>query len=127
MRNTIIYTTILLIFTLILVSYGYIITNNKADQLTSKLNTLEDNLVNNNWDTTRDNTESLNQAWEEASFTWSIFMDHNEIDKLDLSISKIISLVELEKKDKALTELKLAKELARQIPTNEKIKIENIF
>ncbi|MCK8826331.1 DUF4363 family protein [Natroniella acetigena] len=127
MKNIIIYTTILLIITLSLVSYVYIITNNRAEQLILKLDTLEDDLTNNNWDTIENNTDSLNQTWEKASFTWSIFMDHNEIDKLALSISKITSLIKLEKKEKALTELKLAKELARQIPTNEKIRIENIF
>ncbi|MCK8816547.1 DUF4363 family protein [Natroniella sulfidigena] len=127
MKKTIIYTSILLVITLSLVSYGYIATNNRADQLISKLNALEDNLNNNHWENIKNNTESLNQAWEEANFTWSILMDHNEIDKLDLSISKIISLIELEEKEKALTELRIAKELARQMPSNEKIRIENIF
>ncbi len=79
------------------------------------------------WEEALPVAEELKRKWERTNAWWTPFMDHREIDDLDQSMVKVLSLVEVRRLDDLLVEINLAQRMAARILEKERPHLRNIF
>lgn len=127
MNKKVIGITIFLILLLGLTFYGYRKVINSAKPILDKLNKLESNIENNNWQTASVINKSLQDKWEETENLWTPLLDHGRIDTLEDSLIKIKQAIQEEDKTEALLEIAVSKRLVQNVPNTEKVNLKNIF
>lgn len=79
------------------------------------------------WDKAAGHARELRKSWLKAEKIWGPLTDHNEIDHLGEAVERTLKLVELKKKDEALTEAAVVRWLAHHVPEREVPGLGNIF
>lgn len=127
MNKIVVGITIFLILLLGLSFYGYKEVVDLAEPILNKLNKLEANVENENWQAAKATNEALQDKWEEVEKVWTPLVDHSRIDGLENSLIKIKKAVKEEEKTEALLEIAVSKRLVQNVPNTQKISFKNIF
>ncbi|HYF75411.1 MAG TPA: DUF4363 family protein [Candidatus Nitrosocosmicus sp.] len=121
---------IIAILTILLIAGGCLTLyalNSEAERLSDELSSLEEDINNQNWDSATEKLEKFHEKWDRATTLWSMLIDHNEIDSIELVISKLVSYVRTHDKNEALAQLSSLKALIKHIPEKESFNLKNIF
>lgn len=98
-----------------------------AQTLTQNLNKLEQAVKGDDWDTANRHLESFNQLWEKTKNLWQIFIDHNEIDNIDVALARVNQLVSSKEKAESLSEISALRLFIIHIPQKESLCLVNIL
>ncbi|MCR1897752.1 DUF4363 family protein [Irregularibacter muris] len=118
--------SILCIFVILSVYFSYSMEKNSEEMLVI-INDLEKKVVKENWQGAKKVFDKLQAKWDKISPLWRMFIDHDEMDKLEISLNKVKELIKVENKDLSRVEVSLIRFLVRDIYLKEKLTLENIF
>lgn len=88
---------------------------------------IEKNIGEKNWELAQRNFTTLQNKWEDISNPWKAFIEHQELDNIQLSLIKMGEYIKVENEDLAKAELASLKFLIGHIYSNNTVNIENIF
>lgn len=98
-----------------------------TDQLTEEINLLVSAIEHEGWDTALQRTTSIEKNWAESARWWPVFLDHEEMDNIEFSLSKVKAYVSSHNRALALGQLEELKLMLRHIPEKEGLNIKNIL
>ena len=106
-------------------SIGYL---NKVSQDLGKLSgEIERDIIDDNWDKAYKASLEFTNKWEGYSKKINLFANHQEIDNIEMEISKLPQYIKERTKDESLACVHVLKFLLNHISELEKVKIQNIF
>lgn len=121
--------TILTIVVLVLggsfTSYQYI--QSSTQTLGSRLASVEQSISTELWDTAHKELNSTQQDWEKNKPWWSILLDHQEIDMIDLSLKRLDKYIVTQNVPLSLGEVAALELLIDHIADTEKLNLRNIL
>lgn len=126
MRNIIISVAVFLAMIIaIFFSIGYL------NRISSNLQTLNDDLEQyiseEKWDKAYKTSMDFTNQWEKRSKVIKLFVNHQEIDNIEMELWKLPQYVKENTKDEALASVHVLKFLLKHISNLEKVNIQNIF
>ncbi|ERI92603.1 hypothetical protein HMPREF1982_02212 [Clostridiales bacterium oral taxon 876 str. F0540] len=126
MRNIIISVAVFLVMiTGMFLSISYL------NRTSANLQTLNDNLEQyiseDKWDKAYKASMDFTNQWEKHSKLIKLFVNHQEIDNVEMELWKLPQYVKEESKDEALASVHVLKFLLKHISNLEKVTIQNIF
>lgn len=127
MKKIIIGNTLFLVIVISLTFYGYKAVIQSAEPLLNKLDKLETNIENNNWEQASETSQALQEQWRETQNLWTPLLDHGRVDSIENSLTRIKKAVEEEEKTEAFLEIAVSKRLVRNVPNTEEVNFKNIF
>ncbi len=108
-----------------LVSYQYI--QRTTQSLGTQISTVEQSISGQQWDIAQRKLKETQQRWDENKIWWTILLDHQEIDKIELSLSRLDKYVETQNLPLSLGEASTLELLINHISETEKFTLENIL
>lgn len=96
-------------------------------RLEQSINEIEKNTETENWNQAENGVKKVNDIWSSVKGTWSALIDHQEIDNIDVTLSRLQMLVQAKEAPSALSEAAALKKYIGHIPAKEKLDMENLF
>lgn len=81
----------------------------------------------NKWEEAKDQLTDLKKEWEGVKKKWQLFLEHYEMDTIDITIAKLGQYVDIEERALSLGEVVEFQLLISHIKDKEHIKLENIL
>ncbi|HWJ03565.1 MAG TPA: DUF4363 family protein [Verrucomicrobiae bacterium] len=106
-------------------AYGLV--DSAARQLSQSFEQVEQSVSSEKWDLARENLNLAHDQWETTKQWWSILLDHQEIDNIDISISRLEKYVETHGLSLSLGEVSTLKMLVEHISDKEKMNLKNVL
>lgn len=101
---------------------------NKVSQNLGSLNDeINQNINDGDWDKAYKTSMEFTDNWKDYSKKIKLFLNHQEIDNIEMELSKLPQYIQEMTKDEALASVHVLKFLLDHIAELEKIKIQNIF
>lgn len=101
---------------------------NKVSHDLGRLNDeIEQNITDGNWDKAYTTTIEFTEKWKDYSKKIKVFLNHQEIDNIEMELSKLPQYIKEKTRDESLASSYVLKFLLDHIAELEKIKIQNIF
>lgn len=126
MKNLVI-TLVTLIIMIVTMSFSIKYLNNVSDELVSINDEIQENITDDNWDKAYKNTMELTEKWNNYSKKIKIFVNHQEIDSIEIELQKLPQYIKEQTKDESLASTYVLNFLLEHIAKLEKLKLENIF
>ncbi|NLH96978.1 MAG: DUF4363 family protein [Clostridiaceae bacterium] len=96
-------------------------------KLEKNIETVQDSIRAEKWDSASDALDRIRNDWTAIKKTWSALIDHEEIDNIDITITRLEALLEAKEAASALSEAAALRRLVTHIPEREKLSMENLF
>lgn len=101
---------------------------NKISTNLQKLNDqLEENITHDKWDESYKLSMDFTEKWEKYSKIIKVFVNHQEIDNVEMELWKLPQYVKEKSKDEALASVHVLKFLLSHIYNLEKVNVQNVF
>jgi len=125
----------IIIIILVIIFGGAIYTKNflnkTSEEIISKLDELKEKIVIAKENDERQNVKELSneiyEKWEEIDKSWSILVFHEELDTIQISLTKMKAQIEEGELEESLEELETTKFLINHIKEKEKFNLKNVF
>lgn len=98
-----------------------------SQKIADQIESIEKNAKLNDWCKAEETLSVLESQWSETKSKWSMLIDHNEVDNIDVSLTRVSSFIEDREQKFALAELSILKQIVRHIPKKVTLTLENIF
>lgn len=126
MRTVIITIIILIIFVVsAFVLHRYIDTS--CDGLLDNVKELHVSVEKDRWSDSKKQLSDLNEEWENTKKRWQLFLEHYEMDDIDIVLSRLEQYLEIKDKPSALSETAELRVLINHIKYKEGFMLENIL
>ncbi len=126
MRTVIITIIILIIFIVsAFVLHRYIDTS--CDGLLDNVKELHVSVEKDRWSDSKKQLSDLNEEWENTKKRWQLFLEHYEMDDIDIVLSRLEQYLEIKDKPSALSETAELRVLINHIKDKEGFMLENIL
>ena len=126
MRTVIVTIIILVIFIVsAFVLNQYIVTSCK--ELLDNIKELHVSVEDDRWSDSKKQLVGLNKEWENTKKRWQLFLEHYEMDDIDIVLSRLEQYVKIGDKSSALGETAELRLLINHIKDKEGLKLENIL
>ncbi len=106
-------------------TYAYV--NTSANDLVTSLETVEKSIADQKWDTAKENLKTAENKWDKTKVWWTILLDHQEIDNIDISINRLEKYVETHGTTLSLGEISALLMLVDHISEKEAPSLKNIL
>lgn len=126
MKNVVI-TFITSVIMIVVISLSIKHLNNASKDLLSLNEEIQENITDDNWDKAYKSTMELTEKWNNYSKKVKIFINHQEIDSIEMELQKLPQYIKEQTKDESLASTYLLSFLLDHVAELEKIKLENIF
>jgi predicted RNA-binding protein with RPS1 domain len=80
-----------------------------------------------NWDSTSSIYKTIDKKWEETKKVLMLILDHEEMEKINLTLRKIEKFISIEDKSLTLGEIATLKYLFSHVEEKESLSLKNIF
>ena len=120
----------ILISVLAIVGFGIFSLNSvqaSAQELTTHFNKLEQSIAKEDWENSLKNLKQISLLWSKTKKSWLLYLDHQEIDNIDLTYIRLSKYVEAKDLSSASAEVAALKLLIKHIPEILAFKLRNIF
>jgi predicted PurR-regulated permease PerM len=108
-----------------------VFSTNYLNKITNNLQTLNDNLEEyvskEQWEKAYNTSLEYTHKWENHSKIVKLFVNHQEIDNIEMELWKLPQYVKEKSKDESLASIHVLKFLLNHITNLEKINTQNIF
>lgn len=101
--------------------------NASTEQLTAQLTGLEKRIEHNDWQAAKKDLNRWQDNWTKIQNSWTLFIDHQEIDNIELSLNRMQSYIHSQNEVLSLGELSALKYWIAHIPDKESVHWGNIF
>jgi len=98
-----------------------------SGKLVQSIEKAEDSVRKNNWEQAATHIEQITETWEHVKGIWSALVDHQEIDNIDVTISRLQALIKTRDAPSVLSESAAMKKYVNHIPNKEKLSLDNVF
>ena len=103
------------------------ILNRDSLRLEQSIEAIEQSAKIEDWDQAEICVENVNTLWSNVKGTWSSLIDHQEIDNIDVTLSRLEVLVQVKDVSSSLSEAAALRKYIGHIPAKEKLDFENLF
>ncbi|MDK2798602.1 MAG: hypothetical protein PWP27_526 [Clostridiales bacterium] len=118
----------ILLVVIILGSIVYIyFLDNAANNLISMIEKLEDTVKADDWEEAQKQLDNLQKEWKKTERWMTTLVDHQEIDTIKITLSKLSQYVDFKKTADFMAESTTLKLLIEHIPGKEKCNISNLL
>ncbi len=100
---------------------------NSTEFLKNDFQNLRHYTVSSNWEKASNINNKINVKWEKVSKIIPILKDQGELHDLEITLTRISSLLEQKNQKDLLLEISVARKLLTAIYEQEKLSLENIF
>ncbi|EOC99604.1 DUF4363 family protein [Caldisalinibacter kiritimatiensis] len=120
---------VILVLVVIVIGWGliYNFVEKNTSEFINNLDDLSKKVENNDWEGAKIQFYKIEKKWDKAKNTWSIILDHHEIDNIDLSIAKASKYIKTQDSSLSLGEIEVLRKLFGIVRENEALTITNIF
>ncbi len=101
--------------------------HNDSVRLGQAIDGVMENVKAQSWGQAENKLNQLNNSWEEVKHIWSALIDHQEIDNIDVTLSRLQKLVETRDVSSSVSEAAALKKFIDHIPEKESLNMDNIF
>ncbi|MFA5882196.1 MAG: DUF4363 family protein [Eubacteriales bacterium] len=101
--------------------------NNTANTLFIGAESVEKSVDARDWQQAEKNFSQLNSSWNRTSPKWTTLIDHQELDNINISMSKAKKYMDTKDLPGSKTELAELKLLFKHIPEKEALNLKNIL
>lgn len=126
MKNLVV-SLLILVVMIIAISISIKYLNKASSDLSMLNNEIEQHITADNWDEAYKTSIEFTNKWNEYSTKIKLFIDHQEMDNIDLELWKLPQYIKEMTKDESLASVHSLKFLLNHIAELEEIKLENIF
>lgn len=98
-----------------------------SDNLLAAIEKAEKYMDSNNWKSAENSLSQVEKTWSDVKGTWSALIDHQEIDNIDIALSRLQMLVKTKEQPSSLSEAAALKKYIGHIPTMGRIVMENLL
>jgi len=116
---------VILLITTWLTAYSFI--SQSVEELNSLLNNMEDKIYEDNWHSTLTVYNSINKKWKDTSKFLMLILDHEEMEKINLTLKRIKEYISVKDKSLILGEAAALKFFFNHIKEKESLSLRNIF
>lgn len=134
MKRNFKYTILFLVYVAVIIAaiivfsiYAQNLLRKDSSYLVNLIEELQDDIKNGKWDNADECLKKIDSNWSDVNSTWAVLIDHQEIDNIDSTLSRLKMLVEYEQKPMALSEADVLRNYVEHIPDKEKLTLENVF
>ena len=113
-----------------LVGFGiasYVYLEKTADKLVDKTKLLENSVHKKDWKAAEKNFASLTSSWNKANEKWTALIDHQELDRINISITRIREYIQVRHLPGVAAETAELKLLFLHIPKKDAINLDNLL
>lgn len=125
--RTLIILTLILAALLGLSTWGYYQLDNSARTLAGHLDKSEKAVAGRDWPTVGREISRMSARWERTKTVWTVFINHEEMDKIDMSMARLKEFMVTRNKTETRAGLAELKMLIRHIPEKEALTLHNIL
>ncbi len=122
---TTVITGLVLLVGLSLGVYKYV--HDSSQSMVGQLEQVETMIQNAKWDGAKVQLEQTKVSWDQTKYWWTILLDHQELDNIDLSMSRLQRYVDTQGLSLSLGELSALKMLVDHISDKEAFNLRNIL
>lgn len=108
-----------------LTSYQYIQTSTQALEI--PLETVERSISTQKWEVAQKELNTAQLRWDKIKTLWTVILDHQEIDTIDISIKRLEKYIEAQDVSLSLGEVSALKLLVDHISDTSKFNLRNIL
>jgi len=101
--------------------------NQSCERLLEDIKVLDESVKNSEWNNAKDQLTNLKREWENTRKTWELFLEHNEMDSIDVVVARLDQYVEIEERSLALGEIAEFRLLISHIKDKESFKLGNVL
>ncbi len=101
--------------------------NDTTNDLLKDIEVLNKLIEENKWSESKSQLANLQYTWEDVEKRWKLFLEHYEMDGIDIAMSRLDQYIEIENKPLALGEMAELRLLVGHIKKKESFKLENIL
>lgn len=98
-----------------------------SGELEKYLAGVENDTVSGSWENADKSLKKVKEKWAGTKDIWAILIDHQEIDNIDVTLSRMEKFILSKDTSSALAEASALMKYVRHIPRKEALSIENIF
>ncbi|MGI6553360.1 MAG: DUF4363 family protein [Bacillota bacterium] len=98
-----------------------------AENLIQEITIAQQQIEAGNWTLAQEQLENFAHSWNKIQQKWTIFLNHQEIDQIDLALARLLSFSKACDYNQSLAELAALKLLLSHIPEKENLNLPNIF
>ncbi len=98
-----------------------------TDDLTEQIDKVMIEIQHEQWETAARQTVDIEKYWSETARWWPVFLDHQEMDNIEFSLSKVKEYVRNRNAVLSLGQLSELRLMLRHIPEKEALNIKNIL
>lgn len=108
-----------------LTTYRYLHTTSQI--LATQLEEVEQSISTQKWEVAQKELNTALQSWGKIKTWWTVLLDHQEIDNIDMSISRLEKYIQTRDFSLSLGEVSVLKLLVDHISETEKLNLQNIL
>lgn len=108
-------------------TFAYYYIDHTANELVSKASLVEQQGNKENWPHAEKAFSSLDSAWIKASTKWTVLVDHQELDNINISLAKIREYIKAKDIPGFKSEVAELKLLLKHIPEKEALNLKNVL
>lgn len=127
MLRTVATIIVIILFFLIGSFSSYRFVENSTQSAAAHIQVIQESIQSQKWQTAQNELELVEKNWDKNSTWWSVILDHQEIDRIDLCIERLEKFIESQDLALALGEASSLKLLFDFIHDNEKFNLKNIL
>jgi len=101
--------------------------NRSCEKLLEDIKVLDQSVKNSEWNNAKDQLSNLKGEWEDTKKRWELFLEHYEMDAIDVTIARLDQFVEIEERTLSLGEIAEFRLLISHIQDKESLKLGNIL
>ncbi|CRZ33939.1 DUF4363 family protein [Herbinix hemicellulosilytica] len=119
----------LLIFAIMVINIAFSLKylNKVSDDLRRLNDEIEQYITDNDWDKAYKSSIDFKEKWKNYSEKLKLFVDHQEMDNIEIELWKLPQYIKEENKEEALASVHALKFLIDHISELEKVTIQNIL
>ena len=102
-------------------------TKNSISVMNEKLDNIKTYVINNDINNLNLEIKDLNEKWTDINNKMSFYIEHDELEKVNSSLVKFKSYIELEEYSEAVPEIDECKYILDHIKEKQSLKIINLF
>ncbi len=108
-------------------TFAYYYIDNTAKHLAAEAATVEKSVQSKDWGSAERSYTKLQSSWNKASIKWTVLLDHQELDNINITMSRVKEFMDTRDIPGSRSELAELKMLLKHIPEKEAINVKNIL
>ncbi|MFA7467178.1 MAG: DUF4363 family protein [Desulfotomaculaceae bacterium] len=117
----------MVLFLLVMSVYTLQAFSDTAAQMSGGIDRLESDVLNSDWTGAANKVEAIKEDWDKYKQWWAVFIDHQEIDNIDMALARAEKFIVTQERALAAGELAVLRLMLEHIPEKEQINLKNVF